>query len=75
MSEKPPCYSHFGKNFANPNCDICHIRLGCYKTWNEADKKRQAIEAENAKHWNQQKPLAELFPELACDKEGGKDCG
>ena len=62
---KPTCFGHFGENFANPNCDICHLRVKCYEEWNQKDKVKQKVEEENAKPWCLRKPLKELFPE-AC---------
>jgi len=67
---KPQCFTHFGDNFDNPNCDICYLRLKCYEEWNVNDKARQVIEAEKTKPWSKQKPLRELFPETCSRCEG-----
>ena len=70
MSESP-CYGHFGDNFDNPNCDICHVRLDCYEKWNHKDKIKQTIKDEQAKPWSKRRPLAKIFPELCsrCERD------
>jgi len=69
MREKPQCFAHFGEAINNPNCDVCHLRLKCYEEWNQKDKTKRAIEAEQQKPWSQRKPLSEIFPE-ACESCG-----
>ena len=72
---KPECFEHFMENMGNPNCPICHLAAKCYEGWNQKDKIKEALRAEQMKPWNKQRPLSEIFPELACKRGGGGDCG
>lgn len=61
MPKTPECYGKFMSNVNNPNCYSCWCRQGCYKRWNDDDKKKQKLLEEATRLWYEKAPLSKMF--------------